>query len=221
MLYIPLYFAEIFTLYFLSRKVIKLLFIFFYKLTHNKNLTVWIFSILFLPGTIIHELSHFLMAVALFVPVGKFEIFPEIIDEGIKLGSVAIAKTDPIRRLFIGAAPFIFGNLIIFFTLYIPTQNNLLENWLYYLIIGYIVFQIGNTMFSSKKDLEGAWKALVIFAAIFTSLFILRININWSFATSVNFINIIQKACLFLGLPIVIDTLIIIMFSQFKWPLKK
>jgi membrane-associated protease RseP (regulator of RpoE activity) len=48
----------------------------FLILTRDPGLTMGLFSIIFLPGVFLHELSHFLMAKILFIPTGKFSIFP-------------------------------------------------------------------------------------------------------------------------------------------------
>ena len=76
----------------------------FYFLTGSEKAAVILFSILFFPGTLIHELAHWLMAKLLFVPTSSMEFIPQIQGGSIKLGSVSIAKTDPLRRLLIGVA---------------------------------------------------------------------------------------------------------------------
>ena len=41
------------------------------------------YALIFAPGTLIHEASHFLMALFILVPVGQLEIIPEIQDDKI------------------------------------------------------------------------------------------------------------------------------------------
>ncbi len=118
--------------------------------------TVSILAFIFLPGTFIHELAHFLMAHLLLVPVGKMELLPKQEGESVKLGSVSIGRCDPLRRLLIGIAPFLAGTTIIIMTLFIAERESLWSINYMVLIILYILFEIGNSMFSSKKDLEGA-----------------------------------------------------------------
>ncbi|HKC14513.1 MAG TPA: hypothetical protein VKC89_00935, partial [Patescibacteria group bacterium] len=50
-------------------------------------------SFLFLPGVIVHELSHYLLASLLFVPVGDIEFMPQRREGELKLGSVSIGQT--------------------------------------------------------------------------------------------------------------------------------
>ena len=96
MIYVLLLLLEIIALYLLSRHVVRSVFHFFYQVTRRRNLGMYIFAILFLPGTFIHEISHFLAALFLLVPVGEFELIPKFKEGGggVDLGSVAIAKTD-------------------------------------------------------------------------------------------------------------------------------
>ena len=54
---------------------------------------------LFLPGTVIHELAHVLSAGVLLVHVGEVEFMPQQTPEGIKLGSAQIGQ-----RHFFGVA---------------------------------------------------------------------------------------------------------------------
>ncbi len=102
------------------------------------------------------------------------EFFPVVIEDRVKLGSVSIAKTDPIRRLIIGSAPLIAG-LSIFYGLgnYI-LQNDIGVNSLGFLLIPiiYILFAISNTMFSSRKDLEGGLALFILIALIVIALYI-------------------------------------------------
>ena len=124
MVYLLLLLLEIIALYFLSRRVVRSVFHFFYQFTRRKSWGMYLFAILFLPGTFIHEISHFLAALFLLVPVGKLELIPRFKEEGggVDLGSVAIAKTDPVRRFLIGIAPVVFGLSIIFILLYLVTM---------------------------------------------------------------------------------------------------
>jgi hypothetical protein len=89
----------------------------------------------------------------LFVATGEVEFFPEIQGNQVKMGSVAIAKTDPLRRFLIGVAPLIGGLGILLLSFAYLRASSL--SWQSVLLL-YIVFQVGNTMFSSSKDMEGA-----------------------------------------------------------------
>lgn len=83
-------------------------------ITRNPNLTIGIFSILLLPGVLIHELSHLFMAFILKVPVKKISLIPEVSKNGkIRLGFVQTLKTDVVRDALIGLAPLLSGLLLV------------------------------------------------------------------------------------------------------------
>lgn len=163
MVYFLLFIAELLCLFFLSKLLTQLISILLLHVTKNHESTIHILSFLFLPGVIIHELSHMFMASIVFVRVGTMEFLPQVHGNTVKLGSVQIAKTDPLRRFLIGAAPLLGGTalLMILFIYLSPFFSNLLS-WQTILFV-YALFEIGNTMFSSKKDMEGA---IVLFIAL-------------------------------------------------------
>lgn len=209
MIFLLLFILQILILYFLSRNLKGKLFNFFYKLTKRKKVSTYLFAILFLPGTYFHELAHGLAARILFVPVGNLKLKPQVEENKIKLGSVAIAKVDPFRRTIIGIAPFLIGTITIFVSLYLATAYNLLHSPLTIIIIGYLVFQIGNSMFSSKKDLEEAWKVMLVLLAIFISIHLLGFRIDIKSIFSKEAIETIKTANLYLLVPLIINLIIL------------
>ena len=83
-------------------------------LTRRIDLTVALFSLLFLPGVTLHETSHFLMARVLGVRTGRFSLLPRNTGPGrLQLGFVETEQTDFLRDALIGAAPFFSGALIV------------------------------------------------------------------------------------------------------------
>jgi len=87
------------------------------KSTRSPKLGIFTYSLLYFPGTLIHELSHALMAIFLGVRTGKLHLFPKFDPKtkSLALGSVEIEKKDFFRLSLIGAAPTFFGILIIYF----------------------------------------------------------------------------------------------------------
>jgi len=83
-------------------------------LTRNPPLTTGLFSLLFLPGVFLHELSHFVMAKILRVKTGKFSLIPRPMPGGkLQMGYVEIEQTDIVRDSLIGIAPLLTGSLFI------------------------------------------------------------------------------------------------------------
>lgn len=206
-----IFFIEISLLFLLSQYLTKALSAWFYHIFKSQIVVIHVLSILFLPGVILHELSHLLTASMLFVPTGEIEFLPEIHGNEVKMGSVSIAKTDPLRRFFIGVAPLLAGLGILFllFWYFIPTL--VFVSW-QTLVLAYAVFEISNTMFSSKKDMEGALGLLGFFIFILLLLLILKVPIfsyvqQW-FESPIVF-SLFASLSLYLGVAILLDSLIL------------
>jgi hypothetical protein len=146
------------------------------------------------------------MAKLLFVPVGSFSLKPAIVNTDVKLGSVMIARTDVIRRFLIGIAPFLTGTCIILSTVSVLLQENRWNNpYLFFLGI-IILFQIGNTMFSSKKDMEGVFPLFLITSILFGFIYLLGFRFSLDVNILLSFSTLFQKASFLLSIPICLDT---------------
>ncbi len=83
-------------------------------ITRREDVTVAVFSLLFFPGVVLHELSHFGMAKLLLVRTGRVSLLPQQTGSGkLRLGFVETAKTDPLRDTLIGMAPLISGLIVV------------------------------------------------------------------------------------------------------------
>lgn len=82
----------------------------FLLLTRRSDIAVYLFSILFFPGILLHETSHFIMARLLRVRTGRFSLLPQPLKDGnLQLGYVEVAHSDWVRETLIGAAPLLTG----------------------------------------------------------------------------------------------------------------
>lgn len=155
----------------------------FITLFRSRRIAISLITALYLPGTIIHELAHLIVAEVLRVKTAGISFTPEIEEQNhketqVKLGHVQVAESDPIRKYLIGFAPifagiFFLSLLIWLFQHFWPQLTDLKLQVGFVLLIGYLLFSISNNMFSSKKDLEG-------FIFILPFLVILAVAIYWS-----------------------------------------
>lgn len=168
-----------------------------------------------LPGVVVHELAHLLVAEGMLVRTSGLNFTPEPDGDKIVMGSVAIQETDPIRRALIGFAPVFVGILIIsFFVFFFLSEKSPIDFPWNYLLVFFAVFQIGNTMFSSPKDLEGsAFLLIVIFLGTIVCYF-LGVRLPESIISYLNsqvFIEIVKKGIWVLLFPIAVDVVLIIL----------
>lgn len=220
MFWVLLFFAELLFLFFLSRQLTKSLSYLLFHWTKNPKITIYSMSLIFFPGTVLHELAHALTAGILGVRIGAIEFVPVMQGDHVKLGSVQIAHTDFLRRFLIGAAPFFSGTALLLAVLYFASHNNLFSNIWITILLSYIVFEIGNTMFSSKKDMEGALELLLSLIVICIIFYFLGVRIpsidpNIFFERPV-IINTFQKGTFYLLIPILIDITIVLLLRIIK-----
>lgn len=166
-----------------------------YLITGDPTVALWIFFVVFLPGTLVHELSHWLAAKLLGVRTGRIVIWPQAKRDGsLWLGSIQIAHADPVRSSLIGLAPLVSGSLLVALIgarLQLDALGNALATgqwelvwealvqsvslpdfWLWL----YLLFAIANRMLPSPADRE-PWKPIIIFLTIL-SVFV--ISAGWT-----------------------------------------
>ncbi len=195
-LYILILIGELITLWLLSRKLSQNLFTAIFLLTTSRPVAISVLSILFFPGTVIHELAHLFTAEILGVRTSGLTLVPEGIEEkNVRTGSVSIAQSDPIRRAIIGIAP-IFVGMGALFTIfyYLPHIPYSLLGIPYYLL-----FVISNTMFSSPEDMDGFWPVVGVITLLSMAAYIAGIRINLTEPTLTNLTIFFQSVAVNLG----------------------
>ena len=90
--------------------------ILFLLLTRKPVIALGLFSLLFFPGVLLHELSHYLVARLLGVRTGRFSLLPSLMADGkLRLGYVETAGSDVVRDALIGTAPLLSGGAAVAF----------------------------------------------------------------------------------------------------------
>lgn len=130
-----------------------------------------LYDVLVLPGVVLHELSHAVVAVVLRVPVISVDLFRFRRGRDSRQGEVVVARVDPLRMSLIGAAPLLAGTLVLLVLVRalgplpsgfgaIAALPVLLGNARSALLL-YLLFAIANTMFPSASDRAAWWPVAV------------------------------------------------------------
>jgi len=144
-----------------------------HRLGGSQHTAIIIWSLIFLPGTIIHEVSHFLLAALTGARTGKIEIFPEYLEDEsdnqntrVALGSVQTQKLNPLQGFLVGIAPFLSGIvLLIWLAALLQTSYTTSNTWLF-LLEGYFFFTIANSFFPSWTDIKQTLPFVIIFLLV-------------------------------------------------------
>ncbi len=161
-------------------------------LTRRPALSIGLFSLLFFPGVLVHEGSHYLTARLLGVRTGRFSIIPQPTPGGkLRMGYVETASSDTLRDALIGVAPLLAGGALVayiglarmgltplgaallqgkasaFWTALasLPLQPDF---WLWF----YLAFTISSIMFPSASDRRG-WLPVVLTVALLLGIALL------------------------------------------------
>jgi hypothetical protein len=168
------------------------------RVTGNLRVAMTLYALFILPGTVVHEVAHWLVAIVLGVRASLPRVLPSGVDaQGrMVLGYVQIQRTDPLRHSLIGVAPLLAGSALVawiagqVFTLPVPTLTRtgitgletlfaslpsvfqVADAWLYL----YLLFAIANGMLPSPRDRE-SWLPVALFAGGIALLVFLFVGI--------------------------------------------
>lgn len=147
-----------------------------------------VYALILLPGVLLHELSHWIVATLVGVRTGSFSIIPRSQPDGtVQLGYVEYYKGStlgPIRESVIGGAPLLAGTAAILLIAYrifnIPDLTSAIQsgdvriltsalNQVYntndFLVWLYLLFAVSNAMMPSRSD-RRAWPAFLLVMAV-------------------------------------------------------
>lgn len=153
-------------------------------LTSRPDWAVYLYAFILLPGVVLHELSHWLVALLLGVRTTGFSLTPRRQPDGsVQLGYVEYYRgrlLDPVRESAIGAAPLIAGTAVIllisrhifgltslaaaFATGDVTTLGEAIAQFIAtpnFLVWLYFLFAISNAMLPSRSD-RHAWPMFLL-----------------------------------------------------------
>jgi hypothetical protein len=157
-------------------------------LTGDPEMALILYALPLLPGIILHEASHALMAILLGARIGRISIRPKLAGQRVQLGFVPVEKTDAVRASLIGLAPLLAGVGIILAIGYlvfdigavgsalvagywdraIEGLAGMLEApdaWIW----AYVIFAVSNTLLPSRADRQ-AWLPVILFLLLAMAL---------------------------------------------------
>jgi hypothetical protein len=162
-----------------------------YLLTRSRHAALGLYVLVLWPGTLVHELSHWLMAKLVGVRTGRLSIFPSRGRGGhYQLGFVTVRGGALWQHTLIGLAPLLVGSLLTFwlatglFDVPALQQAWLNRRWADVVaVVGrglrgpdawlglYLLFTISDAMFLSAPDRAPVQRMLVYLAGILTVLY--------------------------------------------------
>jgi len=210
-------------------------------LIQNNKVATLIFALIFLPGVVLHEFSHWLAAKLLFVKTHRISLLPEWVEGGVlRFGFVELSKTDRIRSALIGLAPIFTGVMVILFIAFnhlhleiflegiqarnlerlgegirafLSTQDVFL--WCYFLLT------VSNTMLPSPSDRKAWLPAGIAFLILYVVVILIALGSPTStflveFAEEIA--NTLSRA---FGLAVALNLILILPLWGLNWGFRK
>lgn len=84
-----------------------------YHITRSIDYAIVGYFLIFLPGIIVHEAAHWLMAKVLGLQPGKFRVWPVRKGKMVGLGSVTTRSGGPFLDSLVGMAPLLVGTVLV------------------------------------------------------------------------------------------------------------
>jgi hypothetical protein len=158
-------------------------------LTGNAGCGLRLLFYLLLPGVILHELSHYVVAKLLLVRTSNLQIgLGNTRAKRVSLGSVNIERTDTLRESLVGVAPFVVGVGAIWliaawgfdvlpqaggaWALMLQRVREYANDWTTWLDL-YLIFAVSTAMIPSESDREPWGPVITFFGLGVAILFVL------------------------------------------------
>ncbi len=198
--------------------------------SRSPEFTITLVSIIFLPGVLLHEFSHYLVALVVGVPTARFSLLPQMLPNGrLQLGYVETVRSDFFRDSLIGAAPLIAGGSLVAYLA--VTRLDLLPLWdalrhgqfsLFWLGLTllpkapdfplwfYLLFTVSSTMLPSQSD-RHAWTPLGLTIAVLIGLAVLAGAGPWMLEHVAPALNrVLTSAAVVFGLSAALHAILIV-----------
>lgn len=205
---------ELGVLFVLSQRLTQTVFSALLKGSGSHRWALILTTLLLFPGTVIHELAHLFVAEVLGVRTGKLTLVPEYLEETpgqVRSGSVAIAKTDPIRRSLIGLSPIFVGLAALTGISYYFQQWN--HETITTVVLFYLLFAISNTMFSSREDMKGVIPVLLTLGLFATAAYVAGVRIGLTGHAEIIIGRVLSSLSQSLGLVLAVNIVLLLLLK--------
>jgi len=131
-----------------------------------KKYSNFFYFLYILPGTILHELSHFVVGLLFLANPNFFSLVPKKEGDSWTLGSVSFSNTK-----FFNAIPVALAPILLIFFAFITYKNSLTLSIFEQLLSGFLIFQLINSSIPSSQDFNVAFsnKLGIIFYLLITT----------------------------------------------------
>jgi hypothetical protein len=144
---------------------VVLLFV-FYALLRGVRDSMWRVAVLSLPGTIAHELTHFIVGVLLRAKPRGFSAWPKAVGRSWRLGSVSFGNIGLLNGVFVALAPLLLLPIawLCLVHVLLPLWND--GRWGWWLLAGYLTATALFAALPSFQDMRLGARSLLLYVVI-------------------------------------------------------
>ena len=137
-----------------------------YVLLRGVRHSMWRVALLALPGTLAHELMHWIVGLVLGARPYGFSVWPKPHGRGWQLGSVSFRHLGMLNGAWVALAPLFLLPLAWLGLVHIlvPLWTN--EQWGWWLAAGYLIATVLFAALPSLQDIRVGWRSLLLYAAV-------------------------------------------------------
>ena len=126
---------------------------------------MWVYALVAVPGTAVHEFSHYLVALCLGGTPSFPSLLPTRTEKGWRLGHVQF-RAGHLRAMFVGLAPLLLAPLAVWWAVALLAH----ATWPLYLLHAWIVAALLQACWPSPTDWKLALPALAVVVPIALAL---------------------------------------------------
>lgn len=138
----------------------------FYALLRGARDSMWRIAILSLPGTLAHELAHFIVGALLLAKPRGFSVWPKAVGRTWKLGSVSFGDIGLLNGAFVALAPLLLLPIawLCLVHVLLPLWND--RRWAWWLSAGYVTATVLFAALPSFQDIRLRARSLALYIVI-------------------------------------------------------
>jgi len=138
----------------------------FYALLRGARNSMWRIALLSLPGTIAHELAHFVVGAVLLAKPRGFSIWPTAQGRTWRLGSVSFGNIGLLNGALVALAPLLLLPIawLCLVHVLLPLWND--NQWGWWLLAGYLAATALFAALPSFQDIKLGGRSLLLYTAL-------------------------------------------------------
>jgi len=144
---------------------VVLLFV-FYALLRGVRDSMWRIAVLSLPGTMAHELMHFIVGALLLAKPRGFSVWPKAVGRSWRLGSVSFSNIGLLNGVFVALAPLLLLPIAWLCLVHVLLALWNESRWGWWLLAGYLTATALFAAMPSWQDIRVGARSLLLYVVI-------------------------------------------------------